>query len=119
MARDHDFFHQEFPMMVLQRLTFSIIFLALVGSRAVASDKGHVPTIDDLLTIKSIGSVKISPDGKWVAYTLSQADFKVDAFINHIWIADPATGRKYQLTRGEKSGGNMAWSPDSHWLAFT
>ena len=78
-----------------------------------------MPTIDDLLTIKSVGSVAISPDGKWVAYTVSQTDFKVDAFINHIWIADPATGRRYQLTRGEKSAGNMAWSPDSQWLAFT
>jgi dipeptidyl aminopeptidase/acylaminoacyl peptidase len=107
-------------MTALQRLTFSLILpLALVGSRAAASDKVRVPTIDDLLTIKSVGSVKISPDGKWVAYTVSQADFKVDAFISHIWIADPATGRKYQLTRGEKSAGNMAWSPDSQWLAFT
>ena len=107
-------------MTLLQRSTLFIILpLALVGSPAVASDKGRVPTIDDLLTIKSVGSVAISPDGKWVAYTVSQTDFKADAFINHIWIADPATGRNYQLTRGEKSAGNMAWSPDSRWLAFT
>ena len=64
-------------------------------------------------------ALRISPDGKWVAYTVSQTDFKADAFINHIWIADPASGRSYQLTRGEKSAGNMAWSPDSQWLAFT
>jgi dipeptidyl aminopeptidase/acylaminoacyl peptidase len=107
-------------MTSLHRLTFFIILpLALMVSRGAASDKARVPTIDDLLAIKSVGSVKISPDGKWVAYTVSQADFKADAFINHIWIADPATGRKYQLTRGEKSAGNIAWSPDSHWLAFT
>jgi dipeptidyl aminopeptidase/acylaminoacyl peptidase len=100
-------------------MLFVILPLALVGSPAGAGDKGRVPTIDDLLTIKSVGSVAISPDGKWVAYTVSQTDFKADAFINHIWIVDPATGRKYQLTRGEKSAGNMAWSPDSRWLAFT
>src|SRR5262249_41539149 len=35
------------------------------------------------------------------------------------WIADPARGRKYQLTRGDKSSGDVAWSPDSTWLAFT
>ena len=94
---------------------------ALLGSPASAgpADSGRVPTIDDLLSIQSVGSVAISPNGKWVAYTVSQTDFKADAFIRHIWIADPAHGRKYQLTRGEKSAGNMAWSPDSHWLAFT
>jgi dipeptidyl aminopeptidase/acylaminoacyl peptidase len=113
-------FHKELPVTLLQRSTFfNILPLALVGSPAAASDKGRVPTIDDLLSIKSVGSVVISPDGKWVAYTVSQTDFKGDAFINHIWIADLATGRKYQLTRGEKSAGNPAWSPASQWLAFT
>ncbi len=113
-------FHDEFPMTWLPRLTLLIILaLALVGSPARASDSGRVPTIDDLLTFRSIGSVAISPDGRWVAYTVSQTDFKADAFIHHIWIADPASGRNYQLTRGEKSASNMAWSPDSRWLAFT
>ena len=109
-------------MTLLMRSTLFIILpLVLVASPAGAGarDDGRVPTIDDLLSIQSVGSVAISPDGKWVAYTVSQTDFKADAFIRHIWIADPASGRKYQLTRGEKSAGNMAWSPDSHWLAFT
>jgi dipeptidyl aminopeptidase/acylaminoacyl peptidase len=111
--------HHEFPMTRMQHSTLSIILpLALVGSPAGASDKGRVPTIDDLLSIKSVGGVAISPDGKRVAYTLRQTDFKADAFIDHIWIADPVSGRQYQLTRGEKSTGNMAWSPDSQWLAF-
>ena len=109
-------------MTLLNRsMLFIILPLALIASPAGAGagDNRRVPTIDDLLTIRSVGSVAISPDGKWVAYTVRQTDFKADAFINHIWIADPATGRKYQLTRGEKSAGNLAWSPDSQWLAFT
>src|SRR5262249_5425025 len=113
-------FGREFPMTLRQRLTLFIILpLAGAGSPAGPSEKGRVPTIDDLLTIKNVGNVAISPDGKWVAYTVSQSDFKADAFINHIWIADSDSGRTYQLTRGEKSAGNMAWSPDSKWLAFT
>jgi len=88
---------------------------------AVAGGKGRVPTIDELLTIKTVAwsGVALSPDGKWVAYLVRQADFKADAFINHIWIVEASTGRNYQLTRGEKSVGGMAWSSDSRWLAFT
>jgi dipeptidyl aminopeptidase/acylaminoacyl peptidase len=112
--------HQEFTVILFQRSTFCIILpLALVGSPATAGDKGRVPTIDDLLTIKTIGYAAISPDGNRVAYTVRQTDFKANAFIDHIWIADPATSRNFQLTRGEKSAGEMAWSPDNQWLGFT
>ncbi len=79
----------------------------------------RAPTIDDLLSIKSAGGPRISPDGKWVAYTVSETNFKTDAYVTQIWVAETATGRTFQLTRGEKSAGNARWSPDSAWLAFT
>jgi dipeptidyl aminopeptidase/acylaminoacyl peptidase len=97
---------------------FLIVALVLVGPQASASGR-RVPTIDELLTIPSVGAVSISPDGKWVAYTVSHTDFKLDAFVTHIWMADASGSRKFQLTRGDKSASNMNWSPDSRWLAFT
>jgi dipeptidyl aminopeptidase/acylaminoacyl peptidase len=106
-------------MTVSQRTILVLVALALVVSPASAKDKPRVPTIDDLLNIDSISGARISPNGKWVAYLVTHSDFKSDAFITHLWIADPAGGRKYQLTRGDKSAGDVVWSPDSHWLAFT
>jgi dipeptidyl aminopeptidase/acylaminoacyl peptidase len=93
--------------------------LTLQIAPASDSDKSRVPTIDDLLMIKTVDDVAISPDGKWVAYKVTHTDFKADAFVRQIWIAETATGRKYQLTRGPKSAGTMEWSPSSEWLAFT
>ncbi|MCA1816325.1 MAG: S9 family peptidase [Acidobacteria bacterium] len=96
------------------------VSLIIVAPRARAADGARrVPTVDDLLSLKTLGAARISPDGKWVAYTVSEANFKADAFVTQIWIADTATGRRMQLTRGEKSSANPRWSPDSAWLAFT
>src|SRR5882724_4347231 len=78
----------------------------------------RVPTLDDLLTIKSANGTQISPDGKMIAYTVGWGDFKQDAFITQIWLADSASGKSYQLTRGDKSSTNPRWSSDGKWLAF-
>jgi dipeptidyl aminopeptidase/acylaminoacyl peptidase len=106
-------------MSLLRRWIVVLITLAFVASSASARDARRVPTIDDLLKIDSVGASRIAPNGRWVAYMVSHSDFKKDAFLTHIWIADPASGRKYQLTRGDKSVSDMVWSPDSQWLAFT
>ena len=78
----------------------------------------RVPTVDDLLTIKSVGGAQISPDGKWVAYTVGYGDFKQDAFITQIWLVGTESARTFQLTRGDRSSTNPRWSPDGQWLAF-
>src|SRR5205085_1998406 len=78
----------------------------------------HVPTLDDLLTSKSVGGTQSTPDGKWVAYTVGYGDFKQDAFVAQIWLVDSASGKSFQLTRGDKSSTNPRWSPDGKWLAF-
>src|SRR5262245_39836773 len=79
----------------------------------------RIPTVDDLINVKSLGGAQISPDGKYVAYTVNETDWKQDAFVTHIWLVSTATGKAFQLTRGEKSAGNPQWAPDSQWLAFT
>src|SRR3989449_8487064 len=97
----------------------SILLVSLIVSLTFAADNARrVPTIDDLLTIKSAGGAQISPDGKWIAYTVNSGDFKQDAFITQIWLVASDSGKSFQLTRGEKSSTTPKWSPDGQWLAF-
>ena len=98
---------------------FLWVLPAALVSVSLAADERRVPTIDDLLTVKSIGGAQISPDGRWVAYAVTETDFKQDAFIGQLWLANVATGRTVQLTRGDKPSGGPQWSPDSQHLAFT
>src|SRR6266568_4582402 len=95
-----------------------LIFLTVTAVAFVSDSNRHVPAIDELLTLKTVGGAQISPDGKWVACTVGYGDFKQDAFVTQIWLADSTSGRSFQLTRGDKSSTNPRWSPDGKWLAF-
>ena len=99
----------------------AVVILLAVGLpwAAAAVDARRVPTVDDLLMLKSAGGAKISPDGNCVVYTITETDFTQDSYVSHLWLADPAPGRTFQLTRGDKSCGGADWSPDGKWISFT
>jgi dipeptidyl aminopeptidase/acylaminoacyl peptidase len=76
------------------------------------------PSIDQILSLKRAGSPELSPDGRWVAYTVRDANWDDNAYETQIWIADAATGASRQLTSSKKSSLSPAWSPDGSRLAF-
>jgi dipeptidyl aminopeptidase/acylaminoacyl peptidase len=78
----------------------------------------QAPTIDQSLNAKTPGSPVISPDGKYVAFTVQQPNWDANAFETQIWIAVHATGETYPLTSGRKGAGDPQWSPDSKQLGF-
>ncbi len=85
---------------------------------ALFAQARHTPSLDDLLNMKSVSSPQISPDGKLVAYSVQEANWKENAYVSQIWLANVETGVSFQLTRGMKSSENPQWSPDGKWLAF-
>src|SRR5258707_8525604 len=75
-------------------------------------------TVDDYLALKSVGNPQLSPDGKWVAYTVTEPSLKDNRGITRIWLAEVASGSARQLTAGPGSDRQPRWSPDGKTLAF-
>src|SRR5438876_12413268 len=76
------------------------------------------PTVDQILSLKRAGSPKISPDGRWVAYTVRETNWDDNAYETEIWLAGSASGETRQLTNAKKSSHAPSWSPDGSKLAF-
>jgi dipeptidyl aminopeptidase/acylaminoacyl peptidase len=104
---------------MIKRLASALFVLLLAPALRPAAETTRVPTIEDLLKVKTVGGVQISPDGRWVSYAVTETDFKQDAYVTHLWLANTATGKAFQVTRGEKGVGAAQWSPDGEWLSFT
>ncbi|HMD33824.1 MAG TPA: S9 family peptidase, partial [Vicinamibacterales bacterium] len=77
------------------------------------------PTVDQILSLERAGSPEISPDGRFVAYTVRTANWDDNAYDAQIWLADARAGRAPRpLTNSKKSSTSPAWSPDGSRLAF-
>lgn len=75
-------------------------------------------TPEDLAALKQLTSVRVSPDGSRVAYTLQQMSLDKNSYHSHIWMHTPATGEHRQYTFGEVSDGAPVWSADGRSFAF-
>src|SRR2546428_13096343 len=75
-------------------------------------------TVDDYLALPVVGDPQLSPDGKWVAYTVTHYSLKENRGTTRIWLADVAGGTTRQLTAGPGSDRQPRRSPDGRTLAF-
>ena len=92
---------------------------ALLFSTTAALAQSQAPTIDQLISLKRVGSPAISPNGQWIAYTVREANWDDNNYHTEIWLADVKTGELRQLTSNpKKSSTSPAWAPDSSKLAF-
>jgi len=78
----------------------------------------HVATLAESLSRTSIRAPAISPDARFVAYLQRETNWKENEFVSQLWRVEVGSGKAVQLTRGKKSVGSPAWSPDGRWLAF-
>ncbi len=86
---------------------------------APAPGAKHGMTLDDMTKMVRVGAPEVSPDGKWVAYTVSHVDVGEDKNLTDLWMVSWDGAQDIQLTRGKEGAGEPRWSPDNRFLAFT
>lgn len=75
-------------------------------------------TVDDYFAIRDVTDPQISPDGKWVAYTVTTKELSDDKNVDRVWMVPTAGGDAIPMTVEEYSSSHPRWSPDGKFLAF-
>jgi dipeptidyl aminopeptidase/acylaminoacyl peptidase len=74
--------------------------------------------VDDVNLIRSVSDPQVSPEGKWVAYTVSTIDAQADKSDTDVWMVSWEGATRTRVTSSKESETAPRWSPDGQWLSF-
>jgi dipeptidyl aminopeptidase/acylaminoacyl peptidase len=76
------------------------------------------PAFEDVIALRGIGGMAVSPDGRSVAFTVRTTDWTENRYESQLWLARDGA-EPFQLTRGGRGAGSAPqWSQDGRWIAF-
>jgi dipeptidyl aminopeptidase/acylaminoacyl peptidase len=74
--------------------------------------------LEDLFRFKRVSDPQLSPDGKNVAYVVTEVLKDENRTQSDIWVVPASGGEARQLTNSPQHERHPRWSPDGNWIAF-
>ena len=96
---------------------FLLFLLVLAFTLPAIAQAKHPFTFEDMMKLKRVGDPQVSPDGKWVIFSVVDVDLEANSKTPHIWIV-PAAGGQEKEINAEQDGDRPRWAPDGKRFAF-
>ena len=74
--------------------------------------------VNAMMELKRIGDPQISPDSRWVTFTVQTVDVAANRKPQQIWTVALEGGAPRQLTHDGEANQRARWSPDSRRIAY-
>jgi dipeptidyl aminopeptidase/acylaminoacyl peptidase len=107
------------PLVIAPARTAQVICLCVLCSLCVLRQARAQDRIQsaDLLRMRSVAGVQLSPDATRVAYTVENNDGPGRPY-TQLWVMTIADGKSVRFGGEKDPSGSPEWSPDSQWLAY-
>lgn len=105
-------------MKIRIRSALGLLLTCQLSHLTWAQSAGWTPEM--AMQVKRVSHVRVSPDGKRVAFVVAHAVMEAEKseWLSHVYLAASDGTSAIQLTQGEKSATFPEWSPDGQWIAF-
>jgi dipeptidyl aminopeptidase/acylaminoacyl peptidase len=100
---------------MLRRL---VVVVALLSIVPLAAQSTRPLDVNDIYNLLDVRDPQRSPDGQWVAYTVTRAIRDTDKDDTDVWMVSWDGTRQIRLTHTPDSENRPRWSPDNQYLAF-
>src|SRR6478672_6088055 len=109
--------------MKMQKMRVALILGFVAATAAPFGIAGaqaqHPITIQDFESVKGIGDPQLSPDGKWVLYSVRSTDLAANKRRTVSVIQSVAGGAVRQFPDAGSAVQEARWSPNGKWIAYT
>src|ERR1051326_9116244 len=99
----------------MRRLLLSVLILAFAAP--VFAQAQHPFTFEDMMKLKRVGDPQVSPDGKWVIFSVVDVDLDANTKTPHVWIVPTAGGQEKEIIADQEAD-RPRWAPDGKRFAF-
>ncbi|RXS93910.1 S9 family peptidase [Silvibacterium dinghuense] len=75
-------------------------------------------TFEDMMKMRRLGEIAVSPDGRWVMYSATDVSLAQNTKTSHLWMVPVAGGESHALLAWEAGESRGRFSPDGKQILF-
>jgi len=103
---------------ITSRALLAFLTVLLISSVSLLAQEKKPMTFVDAINVKRVYSLRLSPDSTQLLFTQSEANWKRNRTVSHIWRMNVDGTNVVQMTNGKDGEGGGTWSPDGKYISF-
>ncbi len=102
----------------MRRRLLPVTLIFVMAFAVYVQPQTHAFSVHDMLAMDRLSEPRVSPDGKWAAFTLRKTDLEANRGRTDLWLVGVDGAGLRQLTTHPGSDGSPAWSKDGKSIWF-
>ena len=98
-------------------VSFVLLPTSLIPENSLQAGRRAI-TFDDFIALNNVSDPRVSPDGRWVAFVVTDYSLQENRGNSDIWVGPVGGGKASRLTQSPTIDSQPRWSQDSQRLAF-
>jgi dipeptidyl aminopeptidase/acylaminoacyl peptidase len=105
----------------MRKTAFAVVLVLLASAPSCLAQNApskRPMTFEDMMQMKRLGETAVSPDGKWLAYSVTTVNLDQNTKTAELWLQKIEGGEPFKLAVAQPGDSGVQFSPDGHSVLF-